>query len=78
MLIRCKPNISSKILIIFSFLFFVAASSAQDQVFHKVTIPKFGESGNINWVLQAKFVRMLDQNVYNVETQFWKACLKIW
>ena len=66
MLIRSKPNISSKILIIFSFLFFVAESSARDQVFHKVTIPKFGESGNINWVLQAKFVRMLDQNVYNV------------
>ena len=66
MLIRSKPNISYKILIIFSLLFFVAESSARDQVFHKVTIPKFGESGNINWVLQAKFVSILDQNVYNV------------
>ena len=66
MLIRSKPNISSKVLIIFPFLFFVAATAARDQVFHKVTIPKFGESGNIIWVLQAKFVSLLGENVYNV------------
>ena len=52
--------------------FFVAASSTRIK-FSKVTIPKFGETGDIIWVLQAKFVSLLDENVYNVGNQYRKS-----
>ena len=63
---RSKRCIILKISITFSLVFCVAASSTRDQIFHTVTIPKFGETGDIIWVLQAKFVSLLGENVYNV------------